>query len=80
MTILLWNVRGLNLKERRRDVIDHITKLEPSMVGLVETKVKEHKSYRIPKFSLRVGVSPITMYALPKEESGYAGIRMFGTV
>ena len=49
MINLVWNVRGLNLKERRRDVIDHIKKLNPSIVGLVETKVMEHKSHRVQK-------------------------------
>ena len=49
MTILIWNVEGLNLKERRRDMIDHITNLKQSMVGLVETKVKEHKAQRVFK-------------------------------
>ena len=49
MTILVWNVRDLNLKERRRDVKNHIHTLSPSIVGLVETKVRPTKAYRVNK-------------------------------
>jgi len=37
----------MNKKERRQDVKDHIHKLKPSIIGLVETKVKPHKAKRI---------------------------------
>lgn len=47
MDILVWNVRGLNKKERRRDITYHVHKFSPSIVGLVETKVRPNKSYRI---------------------------------
>jgi len=41
MSIFIWNVRGMNKKKcRRKDVIDHIQKLIPSIAALVETKVK----------------------------------------
>ena len=49
MGILVWNVRGLNTKERRKDVRDHVHKFYPSIVGLVETKVKPEKAFRISK-------------------------------
>jgi len=49
MTILIWNARGLDLKERRTDAMEHITNLKPSMTGLVETRVKEHKTLRVLK-------------------------------
>jgi len=38
MSILIWNVRGLNDKGRRRDVRDHIARYNPSMVGFIETE------------------------------------------
>ena len=47
MTILAWNVRGLNKPIRRRDVKKHIQSLSPSIVALLETKVKEQLSERI---------------------------------
>ena len=49
MPILIWNVRGLNKKERRRDLKSHMAKLSPNMVVLVETKIRPHKEYRIWK-------------------------------
>jgi len=49
MSIFAWNVRGLNKKERRRDVIQHISKYNPSLVALVETKVKQCKQNRVIK-------------------------------
>jgi len=39
MSILVWNVRGLNDKVRRKYVNDHISKCNPSLVAFVETKV-----------------------------------------
>ena len=47
MTILTWNVRGINKKGRKQDVIDHIKLLSPSIVALVETKVKSSKIGRL---------------------------------
>jgi len=47
MSVLIWNVRSLNKRVRRQDVIDHIAKYPPSFVGLVETKVKLQHSNRI---------------------------------
>ena len=43
MSILIRNVRGLNKDGREKDVCDHIQKLSPSIVALVETKVKLSK-------------------------------------
>jgi len=43
----MWNVGGLNKKERRRDVIHHLSNHQPSLVALVETKVKECKAKRV---------------------------------
>jgi len=40
MSILVQNIRGLNKKKRRRGVRDHVHKLSPSIVGLVETKLR----------------------------------------
>ena len=39
MSIIVWNVRGLNDKSRRKDVKDHTAKYYPSIVAFVETKV-----------------------------------------
>ena len=49
MSILVWNIRGMNKKERRQDVKDHIYKFKPSIIGLVETKVRRHKASRVLK-------------------------------
>jgi len=47
MSVLVWNVRGLNKKVRRNDLKDQLHKWSPSLVGLVETKVKENNSVRV---------------------------------
>jgi len=47
MSLLIWNARGLNKIERRKDVLEHIQKYKPSMVALVETKIKMSKFDRI---------------------------------
>lgn len=44
MKIVMWNVRGMNKKERQREVRDLIKKEKPDLVGLVETKIRENKS------------------------------------
>lgn len=49
MAIFIWNTRGINTKERRQDLKDQLYRLKPSFVGLVETKVKEHNSFRITR-------------------------------
>ena len=43
MSILVWNVRGMNKKGRRKDAKDHFKSLSPSILALVETKVKLNK-------------------------------------
>ena len=47
MSIFIWNVRGMNKKGRRKDVIDHIQKLTPSIVALAEAKVELNEVYRV---------------------------------
>jgi len=47
MSFLTWNVRGLNLKERRQDLKEHLRNLKPSVLGQVETKVRVHNKQRI---------------------------------
>ena len=42
MKIVMWNVRGMNKKERQREVRDLIKKEKPDLVGLVETKIREN--------------------------------------
>ena len=69
-----WNVRGLNLEERR-DVMDHISMYGPTIVGLVETRVKESKASRITRY-LPHGWSFLNQMA----EYGFVGIIMSGFV
>jgi len=47
--MFIWNVRGLNKKERRQDLKEHIATFKPSMVVLVETKVSPHNRHRVIK-------------------------------
>jgi len=47
MSVLAWNVRGLNKKERRKDLKDHMVKYSPSIVVVVVTKIRPHKKYKI---------------------------------
>jgi len=42
-------VRGLNKKEKRQDLKEHLSKHASSVLVLVETKVKPHKEHRILK-------------------------------
>jgi len=39
----------MNKKERKQDVKDHIYKLKPSIIALVETKVRSSKARRVLK-------------------------------
>ena len=47
MSMLFWNVRGMNKKGRRKDIKNHINKYHLSVIGLLETKVKSSKAERI---------------------------------
>jgi len=47
MSVMIWNVRGLNKRVRRQDAIHHIAKYSPFFVGLLETKVKLSNFARI---------------------------------
>ena len=49
MSIILWNVRGLN-HSRISDVKFLLQSHQPSIVCLIETKVKTHNSHRITNF------------------------------
>ena len=62
MVILVWNVRGLSKKVRRQDVKDHVHRFSPSTVGLVETKERPNKAYRVTK-SLPVDRQHVNNYA-----------------
>ena len=79
MSILVWNVRGLN-KLERRDLKDHLTKVIPSMITLVETKVKTQKNYRIVNSILETGMWQIFMNSLVLVEDGFVGIQRCGIV
>src|SRR4051812_19549403 len=47
MSILFWNVRGINKGPRLKDYLSITASNNPSMVCLVETKIKEINSHRI---------------------------------
>ena len=47
MSLLVWNVRGLNKSVGRKDVKNHIKNLSPSIVALLETKLKENHSAKV---------------------------------
>src|SRR3954468_22965804 len=47
MSVLLWNVRGINLSTRQSDFRKILYSINPSIVCLVETKVKRQNSQRI---------------------------------
>ena len=42
-------MRGLNRKGRKQDLKNHIAQLKPSLIGLVETKVRPNKVYIIKR-------------------------------
>src|SRR4051812_35732578 len=47
MSILFWNVRGINRTPRVKDLLSIISLKKPSMICLIETKIKELNSHRI---------------------------------
>jgi mannosylglycoprotein endo-beta-mannosidase len=47
MSWLFWNVRGMNDKGRREDIRKQIQHYKPSVVGLVETKVRSYNRNKI---------------------------------
>src|SRR4051812_36228281 len=47
MSVILWNVRGLNHCSRISDFKVLLHSYQPSLIFLVETKIKEHNSNRI---------------------------------
>lgn len=47
MTILCWNVRGLNKPNKHDDFLAFLYKIKPGLVGLLETKVKAENVDRI---------------------------------
>lgn len=49
MSMLFWNVRGMNEKGRRHDILKHIQNSHASVVGLIETKVRPVNSRKIIK-------------------------------
>jgi len=55
MSIIVWNVRGLN-KERRQDLKEHIASFAPSMLVLVETEVKLTKRHSAEMLAKGMGV------------------------
>src|SRR3954470_6447574 len=50
MSILFWNVRGINKTPRVKDYLAISALKKPSMVCFVETKVKETNSHRLLTF------------------------------
>ena len=80
MSILIRNVRGLN-KERRQDLKEHLAKYTPSILVLVEIKVKPNQEHRI----LRC-IPPYWFFTNNYEYSffwggsGFVGTQKFGLV
>jgi len=66
-------------KERRQDVKDHIYKQKPSIIGLVETKVRANKSRRILGCIPQGWGNANNNAYLKKEEFGSSGIQKSGT-
>src|SRR2546430_5353129 len=50
MSMLFWNVRGINKSPRLRDYLSLTATHKPSVVCIVETKVKEAHSSRISDY------------------------------
>lgn len=44
---LAWNVRGLNKRYRQKELTRYLRENRVKLAGLIETRVKEHKTYRI---------------------------------
>ena len=80
MAIFIWNTRGINTKERRQDLKDQLYRLKPSFVGLVETKVKEHNSFRITEAFHRIGVLSTITRIVQGGGYGLLGILLYGIV
>ena len=47
MTILVWNVRGINDPLKQKSMVARIRQLKIQLVCLLETRVKENKSQQI---------------------------------
>ena len=58
MSILAWNVRGLNGPKRWSDVFNVINNNRPAVVGLLETKIHKNNmvkfDYLIPQFWTKI--------------------------
>lgn len=55
MTILVWNVRGLNRPSMQMEVKQKIQSVQASLVALLETRIKPASFYCIKNFLLRNG-------------------------
>ena len=78
MTILIWNVRGLN--KLAKMLMNMFFKISPSFIGLVETKVKLHNSQRITSCIPLVGHHVTTVIAQILVEFGFSGTKVSGLV
>ena len=47
MKILAWNIRGFNHPLKQREVVGRVHRLNPRLVCLLETRIKEHKMQEI---------------------------------
>lgn len=45
--LVSWNVRGLNKAGKLREISSHLLKLQPTIVVLIETRVKQEKAQKI---------------------------------
>ena len=80
MSLLIWNVRGLNKERRKKDAMEHIQKLFPSIVALVETKFKLNKMNIIVSCVPKPGSHVTISIYLPKAGYGSLGTLLFGLV
>ena len=80
MSMVIWNVRGFNKESRRQDVLNHIQHHSPSLVALVETKVKIENLPRLSNCVPLSWKSCHNLYLSTKEGYGFHGILKYGIV
>lgn len=76
MKAVVWNVRGLNMKEKHKELRDLIRSQGFLIIGAVKTKVRESRSKRIKsiKESGEIFTIRLRMRTRSKGESGCCGI------
>ena len=75
MKIAVWNVRELNSPSRHTDVTSLVHEHNLSLIGLVETKVRDGNHIPIRKELLPRGLWSIIILTILVAEFGYSGTR-----